>query len=184
MKIRERKIKEMKRRRRNKIRVAIGVAVMLVLIAILFACSLSDDKSKEKTEESASKETSVEVKIKEEPEAYVEPEIDIIMVGDVLLHDNVQESGKLSDGTYNYDHLFTNIKEYIQAVDIAIANQEVILGGKEIGLYGYPNFNGAYEVGDALVNAGFNVVLHATNHTLDRGKTALENCMNYWKTTH
>ena len=106
------------------------------------------------------------------------------MVGDILLHDNVQESGKLSDGTYNYEHLFANVAEDIQEADIAIANQEVILGGTEIGLYGYPNFNGPYEVGDALVKAGFNVILHATNHTLDRGKTALVNCMNFWKTNH
>ena len=112
---------------------------------------------------------------------YVEPEIDIIMVGDVLLHDNVQNSGLLLDGTYNYDHLFANVKEYVQTVDLALVNQEVILGGKELGLYGYPNFNGAFEVGDALHNAGFNVILHATNHTLDRGKDALVNCINFWK---
>lgn len=115
---------------------------------------------------------------------YIEPEIELVMVGDVLLHENVQKSGVLDDGTYNYDHLFANVKEDIQRADIAIVNQEVILGGKELGLTGYPKFNGPYEVGDALANAGFDVVLHATNHTLDRGKEALENCLNYWKTNH
>lgn len=119
-----------------------------------------------------------------EPEPYIEPEVNLIMVGDILLHENVQESGMLDDGTYNYDHLFANVKERVRKADVAIANQEVILGGAEIGLYGYPNFNGPYEVGDALAEAGFNVVLHATNHTLDRGKTALINCMDYWKKNH
>ena len=28
------------------------------------------------------------------------------------------------------------------------------------------------------------MILHATNHTLDRGKTALMNCMNFWKENH
>jgi poly-gamma-glutamate synthesis protein (capsule biosynthesis protein) len=39
-------------------------------------------------------------------------------------------------------------------------------------------------VGDALVNAGFDVILHATNHTLDRGKKALLNCLDFWKENH
>lgn len=112
------------------------------------------------------------------------PEISLMMVGDVLLHENVQESGILSDGTINYDHLFANIKEDVQAADIAIVNQEVILGGIELGLSGFPRFNAPYEVADAIANAGFNVVLHATNHTLDQGKEGLVNCLNYWKTNH
>jgi poly-gamma-glutamate synthesis protein (capsule biosynthesis protein) len=61
-----------------------------------------------------------------EPETFIEPEIDLLMVGDVLLHDNVQNSGKLADGTYNYNHLFANVKEDIESADLAIVNQEVI----------------------------------------------------------
>ena len=117
-------------------------------------------------------------------EVFIEPEVNLLMVGDILLHDNVQNSGKLPDGTYNYDHLFENVVEDIHAADIAIANQEVILGGTELGLSGYPAFNGPFEVGTALVNAGFDVILHATNHTLDRGKRALLNCLEYWETNH
>ncbi len=114
-------------------------------------------------------------------EVFVEPEVDLIMVGDILLHDNVQNSGKLADGTYNYDHLFANVIDEIQTADVAIANQEIILGGTELGLSGYPRFNGPYEVADALVMAGFDVILHATNHTMDKGKQGLVNCMNYWE---
>ena len=126
-------------------------------------------------------ETNAEEVTVEEPELFVEPEVNLLMVGDILLHDNVQNSGKLSDGTYNYDHLFANVIEEVQAADVAIANQEVILGGVELGLSGYPRFNGAYEVGDALVKAGFDVILHATNHTMDKGKEGLVNCMNFWE---
>lgn len=122
-----------------------------------------------------------ELQVEEEPEVFIEPEIDLLMVGDVLLHDNVQNSGKLPDGTYDYDHLFAQVKDDIEKADLAIVNQEIILGGTEIGLSGYPTFNGPYEVADSLVNAGFDVILHATNHTLDKGKKGLQNCMNYWK---
>ena len=110
--------------------------------------------------------------------------ITILMAGDVLLHDKVALSGKMSDGSYNYDHMFANLVEDIEAADIAIVNQEVILGGRELGLSGYPSFNGAHEVGDALVSAGFDIVLHATNHALDKGKTGLISCISFWEESY
>ena len=177
--IRQRKLRKRRVRRIKKmIRAGIILLMMIILVVIfMFACSKDDKKDKDKDKEQTNQTV-------QEPEVYVEPEIDILMVGDILLHENVQESGLLEDGTYNYDHLFANVKEDVQEAEIAIVNQEVILGGKELGLHGYPSFNGAFEVGDALVDAGFNVILHATNHSLDRGKTALLNCLNFWKTTY
>ena len=182
--LRRKRLKQ-KRMRQRKIRrmILLGACLLVGIIILCFACSDKNENAEEESQKDQ-KEQEIQNDDTEQEEVYVEPEIDIVMVGDILLHDNVQESGKLSDGTYNYDHLFANVTEEIQAADIAIANQEVILGGTEIGLYGYPNFNGPYEVGDALAKAGFNVILHATNHTLDRGKTALVNCMNFWKTNH
>lgn len=106
------------------------------------------------------------------------------MVGDVLLHDRVNASGKKSDGTYQYDHLFANVKKQIESYDLAIVNQEVILGGSKLGLSGYPAFNGAQEVGDSLVKSGFDVVLHATNHALDKGKKGALACLDFWKKKH
>lgn len=111
-------------------------------------------------------------------------DIDLIMVGDILLHDKINESGEMADGTYNYDHLFTHVKEDIEAADLALVNQEVILGGRELGLSGYPAFNGAYEVGDALAESGFDVVLHATNHALDKGGKGITNCLSFWENTY
>lgn len=108
----------------------------------------------------------------------------LVMVGDMLMHERVMESGLLEDGSYNFDHLFVNVKDTIMSADVALVNQETILGGKELRLTGYPSFNSPYELGDGLVNAGFDVVLHATNHTLDRGKAGVLNCMNYWKENH
>ena len=68
--------------------------------------------------------------------------------------------------------------------DLALVNQEVILGGTELGLSGYPRFNGAYEVGDALANSGFDVILHATNHALDKGEEGLRNCLSFWNSKY
>lgn len=133
----------------------------------------------------ATEEQSKEPKIAE-PETSEEEkqEVTLCMVGDILLHDAVSESGLQEDGSYRYDALFSHVKEKVEQADIAMVNQEVILGGTELGLSGYPAFNGAYEVGDALADAGFDVILHATNHALDKGKKGITNCLNFWENAH
>lgn len=111
-------------------------------------------------------------------------EITIVMVGDILLHTPVEEAAKRDDGSYNFDFIFENLKKDISSADIAIVNQEVIIGGQELGVSGYPSFNAPYQIGDALVYAGFDVVCHGTNHALDKGKSGLLNCCKYWREQH
>lgn len=108
------------------------------------------------------------------------PEVTLIMVGDVLLHTPVAKSGVQRNGSYDFTALFENVKDEIAAADLALVNQEVIIGGAALGITGYPSFNAPYELGDALVEAGFDVVLHATNHTLDKGKKGVTNCLSFW----
>lgn len=108
----------------------------------------------------------------------------LMMVGDNLLHKPVSESGRRKNGKYNYDSLFTHIKDEAESADAAMINQEVVLGGAKLGISGYPSFNGRYEVGDAIAKAGFNVVLHATNHSLDKGAAGIKNCLKFWRKKH
>lgn len=110
--------------------------------------------------------------------------VDLVMVGDILAHEGVYKSGYYPDGTVNFDHMFAHVTDDLQAADIAIVNQEVVLGGEELGLSAYPCFNSPTQIGDALITAGFNVILHATNHTLDKGIKGVDNTLNFWKTSH
>lgn len=116
-----------------------------------------------------------------EPTSTPIPEIQLVMVGDMLMHERVVESGLQEDGSYNFDHLFKHIEEKIQEADLALVNQETILGGVALGLSGYPCFNSPYELGEAEVEAGFDVILHGTNHVLDKGKNGTINCMSFWE---
>jgi len=111
----------------------------------------------------------------------VEPEVTLLMVGDMLMHTPVNESGVQEDGTVNFDHLFTYTGDMIAEADIALVNQETILAGSELGISGYPRFNTYTEVGDALVKAGFDVILHATNHSMDKGKDGVLKCLSFWE---
>ena len=107
--------------------------------------------------------------------------VSLIMVGDILLHTPVEEAALQEDGTYSFERIFENLKEDIQAADLAIVNQEVIIGGEELGISGYPAFNAPYAAGDALVDAGFDVICQSTNHALDKGRKGLLNCLNFWQ---
>ncbi len=108
-------------------------------------------------------------------------EITLVMVGDILLHTPVAKSGLLAEGGYDFSAVFEEMKEEISAADLALVNQEVIIGGEELGITGYPAFNAPYELGDALAEAGFDVVLHATNHALDKGRKGILNCLSFWR---
>lgn len=109
------------------------------------------------------------------------PSVNVMMIGDILLHTRIENYSLQENGGYNFDAIFENTLEESLSADIAIVNQEVILGGEELGVSGYPAFNAPYEVGDALAAAGYDVVLHATNHALDKGKKGVLNCISFWR---
>lgn len=112
------------------------------------------------------------------------PSLRLVMVGDVLLHTPVEKSALQENGSYHYDALFSQTAERIRSADIALVNQEVILGGEDLGVSGYPAFNAPFSVADALSDAGFDMICHATNHALDKGKKGLLACIDNWQTTH
>lgn len=133
------------------------------------------------SEPSAEHDDSEAVEITPTPTAEPVPEITLVMVGDVLLHTPLAKSGETADGGYDFTALFANVKKEIEEADVALVNQEVIIGGSELGISGYPAFNAPYELGDALADTGFDVILHATNHALDKGKRGLLNCLAFWE---
>ena len=154
------------RRRKKKNKIVIIVLLLLVVLAG-FYCGYN---------KLSSSNNKVEVKEEEKPKEY---SASLVMVGDLLVHDRLYNAMKTSDG-YNFKPALTYIKDIVKDYDIAYYNQETILGGEEIGLSSYPSFNSPYEVGDAMIDAGFNLVSLATNHTLDRGEKAITNSVNYW----
>lgn len=170
-----------------------GIAICLSCMLLLCGCNAGGRGTDDLTSEVASGEsvvsdagTSLEsvAEVTPEPTPTPAPEVSIVMVGDVLLHTPVAKSGETEGGGYDFHPLFENVREEIEAADLALVNQEVIIGGSELGISGYPAFNAPYELGDALADTGFDVILHATNHALDKGKRGILNCLEYWRISH
>lgn len=125
--------------------------------------------------------TSSNVQEPENPPAFEEYDITLMALGDNLLHPGIIKTGIQSDGSYDFSFLFQNISDFLAKADIKVINQETIFGGNELGTQGYPKFNSPTQVGDAIVAAGFNIVLHATNHAADQGIEGILHCASYWE---
>lgn len=108
-------------------------------------------------------------------------EVTILSVGDDLFHKKVIDSGRALDGSYQYHHIFSNITTYMKQVDLAVINQETILSDGKKGYFGYPRFATPESLADAIDQAGFDIVLHATNHVLDQGKEMILYTLKQWK---
>lgn len=112
------------------------------------------------------------------PKVY---EVKMFMVGDALIHQSVYYNASQNGNGYDFKPMIELIKPISSSYDLAYYNQETILGGTSLGLSHYPRFNSPQEVGDAMIDAGFNVVSLATNHTMDKGEAGVLASVNYWK---
>ena len=106
----------------------------------------------------------------------------MVMVGDNLIHSSIYKDASDGAGGYDFTKMYSIVKPLIKNYDIAYYNQETVLGGKELGVSDYPTFNSPQEVGDAMIDAGFNLVSLASNHTMDSGEKAVLASRSYWDT--
>ncbi|MBD5451482.1 MAG: CapA family protein [Lachnospiraceae bacterium] len=94
-------------------------------------------------------------------------DISFVAFGDLLAHEPIYRYGLNNGG--DFDFLFENVKDVIADSDVAIINQETPLTNQPSMYSDYPRFGTPVQVGEAIVNADFDVVTCATNHALDRG---------------
>ena len=167
-----------KRKLKKNVWILLFAFVVLTTAGIFFVLNIdSFNFAKEETKE---EKPPVQEEVVEKPEDIVEEySLTFTAVGDALIHSAVYADAKTKNG-YDFKPMFENVKPIFEKYDLAFYNQETILGGTEIGLSSYPRFNSPYEVGDAFMDMGFNLVSLATNHTLDRGRTAISNSLAYW----
>lgn len=171
-----------KKRKRVKRRLKVGriIIALVVLGLIIFGGYKGVSYLLNNNHSTSNKEVKKKNKKEEEEKTY---SLSLAMVGDNLIHDSIYKEANRNAGGNGYDFtpMYTYLKERVKDFDLKYYNQETILGGDEIGLSSYPAFNSPYEVGDAMIDAGFNLVSLATNHTIDRGEKAVLNSYNYWK---
>lgn len=98
--------------------------------------------------------------------------ITLLFVGDLMQHQTQIDAARTPEGGYDYSPCFSLVKEQISRADLAIGNLEVTLAGEPYR--GYPVFSAPDEYLQAIKDAGFDILVTANNHCLDRGKKGLE----------
>jgi hypothetical protein len=88
----------------------------------------------------------------------------------------------LHNATYDFSPIYEFVAEDIKNADISYINQETLIGGTSGKIGGYPCFNSPNDLGETLIDLGFDVVNVAHNHMLDSGNTKyLEHCNNFFE---
>ena len=93
-----------------------------------------------------------------------ETDVNILFAGSIFLNQKAYKSGTKPDETFNYEHLFIHITNDIKSVDLSIVELETVfhINTDEKKIVKKVT-NTPKELGDAIANAGFKVVLHASN---------------------
>lgn len=162
---------------KNKAKSLLRIFITLVVLTIIIVLGIKFINGKNKN---------VEIKNSVKTNDENKYSLSLLAVGDALLHDGVYQRAATSEKDskgytkYDFSSMFSYIAEISKDYDLAYYNQETIIGGKNLGLSGYPCFNSPDEIGDNLVDIGFNLVSTANNHSMDRGERAILYSTDYW----
>lgn len=143
------------------------LCVLLLLVGILMnGCTAGQDgiSSAQSTEWKPAASTS-------EP-APQEPLVATLAVcGDTMSH-MPQTNDAWNGSSYDYSAMLSGAKKWTEQADFAVANLETTFaGGPDYS--GYPAFNTPDELADNLKDMGFDLMLTANNHCMDRGYDGL-----------
>ena len=125
--------------------------------------------------------------VREFAEAEPEPEdntVTLMAVGDNLIHNTIYWSAELEGGGYDFTPVYADIAPIVSEYDLACINQETIYVSDPAMYSNYPDFGTPTQVGDALAQAGFDVVTHATNHCYDKLDTGILDTIGFWRENH
>lgn len=155
---------------------------VICAVVVLISFAISGHITKNSDEKSPTAQTAVSA-VNEDDSTTKDEEnakVTLVAVGDNLIHNTLIAAGEQDDGSLDYTSLYANIKPEIEKADIAVIDQETILGGSDFEYTGYPMFNSPWEIGDAAIAAGFDIFNCATNHTMDMGWAGIEKEIEYF----
>jgi poly-gamma-glutamate capsule biosynthesis protein CapA/YwtB (metallophosphatase superfamily) len=179
----------MKRYRKNNTgKIIIGLSVAVILVGVgAAALGLGLPHMNQRAKQAVSSVVSSSPVLSSAPESKPVQKpvsITILGAGDDLIHDVIyQQAQKRAGGSgYNFKPVYQRVAGIIKNADISVINQETPIAGKIAAPSGYPRFNSPTQLGDELVDIGFDVINHANNHVLDKNEKGLAATLDYWDT--
>lgn len=135
--------------------------IYIIMMSMMMFHSCTGDESKQE-------ETTDSVKV---------DSITLVFAGDMMSHmPQVKAAYNPQSKRHEYEHWFQFLKDTIASADFAIANLETPLGGEPYS--GYPMFSAPDVFAEDLKKVGFDILVTANNHTVDKGRKGLERTLS------
>ena len=166
----------MKKRRVKKM--PIVILLIIIIGCVLGITYLMNNENKGINNKKSNKKSTSEEKVKKD----TTKKMSLVAVGDCLIHGAVYIDARTGADTYDFSGMIELVGKEISNYDLRYYNQETIIGGKKLGVSHYPRFNSPEEIGDNMVDLGFNLVSLVNNHSLDKNEEGILNSNEYWKT--
>lgn len=83
------------------------------------------------------------------------------------MHVPLVTASALPNEQWDFTPLFDPVRPWIEGADLAVANLETTLTGRDYPWSGYPSFNTPPEFAHDVKAIGFDAITHANNHALD-----------------
>ena len=169
------------KKKKRKLKKKPVIILLLFIIAIILLIVFINHK--DTSDNNVNNDIKDKIEEKNEVEEIIDEKnsLSLVMVGDVLIHEAIFKDALNSDGSYDFGDMFSLVKPLLDGYDLRYCNQESIIGGKNLGISGYPNFNSPDEIGEEIIDLGFNMIGLANNHAYDKGEAAINYSVNYWK---
>ncbi len=152
-----------------------NILFLLIAVFIFAGCSKNKEQTVPASAEMSGGKKAADTQM-------VSLQVDMLAVGDNLIHEPIyKEAAERAGGKgYDFKPAYLNVKADIAAADIAFINQETIIAGTSYKPSSYPSFNSPVELGNDMAELGFDIVSHANNHMLDKGAKGLEGAIAFW----
>lgn len=161
--------------------VLFALAVVLVVAVVLLAAFGADHQAIQASVQPAVQTPEPTPTPTPGPEVYT---VRFSATGDNLIHDGIYKQAKkrATDGGYDFDYAYENVKEFYSQFDLNWLNQETLLTDA-YEPSGYPCFATPTDIFDSLYAVGWRAFNVSTNHSYDKGAGGIADSMEFWEST-
>ena len=117
------------------------------------------------------------VSIEEEPQT-----VSFLDVGDNIAHQGIYEAAYVpEERSFDFHPVYEQVAARIRSYDLAAVHQETIFVADPAGRSDFPVFGTPMTMGEALADAGFDIVAAASNHANDKGTKGIRDTIAFWE---
>ncbi|MBR5874976.1 MAG: CapA family protein [Oscillospiraceae bacterium] len=144
------------------------------ILACTVMCSMTACKSN-------SEPVNVDVTPSPSPTARPADVVSFVAAGDNLIHGVIfmQAANRSIDGGYDFDYVYENTEDYFDKFDVRFINQETLVNDAYAPSH-YPQFSTPIEMGEKVLDMGFDVIGTSNNHSYDKGVKGIKSSLEYW----